>query len=111
MERGNLSEVAARIKDSLDIVEVIGGYISLTPKGKSHTAPCPFHQEKTPSFYVHSDRQFFHCFGCKKAGDLIHFVQEIENLTFMEALGPDVVAHACPSSQRQTHIVVGPCAE
>ena len=49
-----------------DIVDVVGSYVSLTPKGGSFWGCCPFHNEKTPSFHVLPDKQFYHCFGCKK---------------------------------------------
>lgn len=74
------------IKAKLDIVEVIGGYISLNLAGGNYKARCPFHNEKTPSFMVSKEKQIWHCFGCSKGGDLISFVQEYEGLSFPEAL-------------------------
>ena len=77
-----LDELTARN----DIVDVVGGYVSLTPKGGSYWGCCPFHNEKTPSFHVLPDRQFYHCFGCKKGGGVINFIMEMENLSYPDAV-------------------------
>lgn len=69
-----------------DIVDVVGSYVSLTPKGGSFWGCCPFHNEKTPSFHVLPDRQFYHCFGCKKGGGVINFIMDIENLSYPDAV-------------------------
>jgi DNA primase len=74
------------IKDRIDIVQLIQEYIPLKKSGVNWKGCCPFHQEKTPSFMVHPDRQFYHCFGCAKGGDIFSFVQEMEGLEFVEAL-------------------------
>lgn len=75
------------VKSKLDIVEVIGSYVpDLKRAGANYKAPCPFHQEKTPSFTVNPSLQIFKCFGCGKAGDVISFIQEVERLEFPEAL-------------------------
>ena len=76
------------LKNSVDIVRVIGDYVRLQKLGGSarYRGLCPFHNEKTPSFYVHADRQFFKCFGCAKGGDAFTFVMEIEGLGFYEAM-------------------------
>jgi DNA primase len=76
-----------KIKQRLDIVDVISKYIELKQAGSNYKALCPFHGEKTPSFSVNSQLQIYKCFGCGKTGDVINFVQEIERLTFPEALG------------------------
>lgn len=75
-----------QIRAANDIVEVIGAYLPLKRRGANFVALCPFHKEKTPSFHVHPQRQIFHCFGCHKGGDVFTFVQEIEHLTFPEAV-------------------------
>jgi len=79
-------DVKEQIKARLDIVEVIGQYVALKPQGKNMVGLCPFHQEKTPSFSVNGDSQFFHCFGCKAGGDVITFWMKYHNLGFKEAV-------------------------
>lgn len=69
-----------------DIVEVVSGYLKLERKGRSYWGLCPFHSEKTPSFSVEPNKQFFYCFGCNKGGSVIQFIMNIENLEFVEAL-------------------------
>jgi len=79
-------DVLTAVKDAADIVDVISRYLSLKKTGKSFKALCPFHAEKTPSFVVHPDRQFFRCYGCGKAGDVFAFVAEHEHVDFPEAV-------------------------
>lgn len=75
------------VKSKLDIVEVIGSYVSeLKRSGANYKANCPFHNEKTPSFMVNPSLQIFKCFGCGKAGDVIKFIEEIERVDFLDAL-------------------------
>lgn len=69
-----------------DIVEVISAYVRLEQRGNRYVGLCPFHGEKTPSFHVVPEKQFYHCFGCKASGDVIKFIQEREHLTFPEAM-------------------------
>ena len=79
--------VIEEIKERLDIVEVIGGYIPLQKAGRNFKALCPFHTEKTPSFYVFPDTGTWHCFGaCGTGGDVIRFVEKKERLDFRGAL-------------------------
>src|SRR5579859_8147565 len=82
-----LSDFKETVRQQADIVRVIGDYIQLKKAGgQNFVGLCPFHGEKTPSFSVHATRQFFHCFGCGKSGDVFKFVQEIENISFPEAI-------------------------
>ncbi|MBI3332737.1 MAG: DNA primase [Candidatus Omnitrophica bacterium] len=74
------------IQEHLDIIEVIGGYISLKKAGRNFKALCPFHPEKSPSFMVYPQKQFFICYGCHAGGDLISFVMRFEHLEFPEAV-------------------------
>ena len=74
------------IQDRLNIVDLIGGYLSLKRAGKNFKGLCPFHPEKTPSFVVYPEKQFFICYGCGAGGDLIAFVMKHERLEFPEAV-------------------------
>ena len=80
------NELIERIKDSNNIVDVISQYVTLKRKGTTYFGLCPFHREKTPSFAVSETKQVFHCFGCHKGGTVIQFVQNVENISFKEAL-------------------------
>ena len=74
------------IKEKIDIVSFIKGYMELKPAGKNFKGLCPFHSEKTPSFIVSPERQSWHCFGCNRHGDIFGFLMAYENLEFYEAL-------------------------
>lgn len=69
-----------------DVIEVIGNRIDLKKKGKDHWACCPFHHENSPSFSVNASKQFYYCFGCGASGSAIKFLQEYDNLSFVEAI-------------------------
>lgn len=79
--------IVAEVKAATDIADIVGSYIELKPGGPGRfKACCPFHSEKTPSFFVNRDRQSYHCFGCGKGGDVFNFLEELEGLRFPEAL-------------------------
>ena len=77
-----LSELYAKS----DIVDVVGGYLSLSERGGRYWGLCPFHHEKTPSFSVSRDKQLYYCFGCKAGGNVTNFLMKVEKITFPEAV-------------------------
>ncbi|WP_317854942.1 DNA primase [Chakrabartyella piscis] len=79
-------EVIEEVRMQNDIVEIISGYVPLKQKGSSYFGLCPFHNEKSPSFSVNSEKQFYYCFGCGAAGNVFGFLMEMENYDFPEAL-------------------------
>src|SRR5688500_18907554 len=81
------------VRESADIVRIISEYVALKGSGSALKALCPFHSEKTPSFTVHRDQQFFHCFGCGAGGSVFDFVMRTERVTFPESV--HIVAEKC----------------
>jgi DNA primase len=82
-----VSDFAQSVKQQVDIVKIVEGYIRLRKAGaQNYSGLCPFHKEKSPSFSVHAVRQFYHCFGCGVSGDVFSFVGKIENVSFPEAV-------------------------
>jgi DNA primase len=79
-------EVVERIRQSVDIVDVIGDYVQLRKQGRNYFGLCPFHGENTPSFSVSSDKQIFHCFGCGEGGNALSFLMKIDGISFAEAV-------------------------
>lgn len=76
----------SEVRSNVNIVDVISQYVSLEKKGKDYIGLCPFHQEKTPSFTVNADKQFFKCFGCGKGGNVFKFLMYKDDLTFPESV-------------------------
>lgn len=82
-----MENAVQEIKNKVEIASFIGSYISVKKTGRNYKALCPFHQEKSPSFVISSDRQIWHCFGaCQEGGDVIQFLMKWENISFIEAL-------------------------
>ncbi len=79
-------DIVQEVKSRVDITEVVSEYVPLRPAGRRQVGLCPFHSEKTPSFGVSPDKQSWYCFGCGEGGDVIKFIEKIENLPFREAL-------------------------
>ena len=99
-----MSDFAQTVKQQADIVRIVGEYITLKKSGaQNYPGLCPFHGEKTPSFSVHVTRQFYYCFGCGAKGDVFKFVQEIDKISFPEAV--KLVAQKCgiPLPKREFH--------
>lgn len=100
-----------------DIVEVVSQYVPLKQKGSSYFGLCPFHHEKTPSFSVNSEKQFYYCFGCGASGNVYGFLMEMENLDFPEAVQelaqrahitlpePEQSAHALAAERLKTRLL------
>lgn len=75
-----------QILDRTDIVDVIGQFVKLKKTGRTYSGCCPFHQEKSPSFHVYRDKQYFHCFGCQANGNAIRFLMDIGSRNFVEVM-------------------------
>ena len=101
--------VIAEVRERNDIVSIVSEYVELRRAGKSWKGLCPFHKEKTPSFNVNPEEQFYYCFGCGAGGNVINFVMAIENLSFREAVErlaeragiPVVSRRVSPEERRQ----------
>lgn len=81
-----MADEVEEIKSRIDIADFIGQYVPLKKAGRNFKAPCPFHQEKDPSFIVSPEKQIFKCFGCQKSGDVFGFLMEYEGIDFVDAL-------------------------
>ena len=75
-----------QILSRIDILDVIGGFVRLKRRGANYLGLCPFHNEKTPSFTVVPDKQFYHCFGCGAHGTALGFLMDHDHLSFVEAV-------------------------
>src|SRR5713226_225643 len=102
------------IKSKVDVVDEIGLVVELQKSGKSLKGLCPFHNERTPSFYVFAEAQTWHCFGCNEGGDVFTFVQKQQSLEFREALhylaekaGVSIEANGTrtPEEERETNAI------
>ena len=82
LKEGEVEELKSRT----DIYGIVSGYVKLKKAGRNYTGLCPFHKEKTPSFTVDTSKQLYHCFGCGEGGDVINFIEKIENTEFVEAV-------------------------
>ena len=81
-----LSDLANEVLSHTRLEEVIGSRIDIKKRNANYVACCPFHDEKTPSFHINTVNQFYHCFGCKKSGNAIHFLREYDKMSFIESL-------------------------
>ena len=70
----------------IDFVSIVSGYVQLKRNGSNFYGLCPFHHEKTPSFYINSSLNLYYCFGCKAGGNAVQFIMEMEHLTFQQHL-------------------------
>jgi len=75
-----------QILDRTDIVDLIGQRVKLKKTGRTYSGCCPFHQEKSPSFHVYRDKQYFHCFGCQANGNAIRFLMDIDGRNFVDVM-------------------------
>ncbi|RVU71705.1 MULTISPECIES: DNA primase [Lactobacillus] len=111
---GRISEdFINEVRSSVNIVDVISQYVSLEKKGKDYLGLCPFHQEKTPSFTVNEEKQFFKCFGCGKGGNVFKFLMYKDNLTFPESV-QEVAEFAhipMPNNYSKTAVKANPLIE
>ncbi len=97
-------EVVNDLRQSADIVRVVNGYTTLTPKGNYHFGLCPFHQEKSPSFSVTPSKQMYHCFGCGASGNVYTFIMNIERLNFKETIEflADLIGYKLPTTMENS---------
>ena len=86
-DRGGIPPTTLQqIRDTVDIVDVVSRYVTLSKAGQNFRGLCPFHNEKTPSFTVNGSRQMYYCFGCGKGGDVFSFLMSRERMNFVEAV-------------------------
>lgn len=87
MAKGQFTpQLLQRIRESVNLVEIVGEHVVLRKSGGNHSGLCPFHSERSPSFSVSESKQLYHCYGCKKGGDLFSFVMEMHGVSFPEAV-------------------------
>ena len=90
------NDTVKKLKDVWDIVGEVQKHVTLTKKGQNYVGLCPFHSEKTPSFYVSPAKKIFHCFGCGENGDVIAFMMKHENLSFKEVIVEKATEYQIP---------------
>ena len=78
--------IIEQVREANDVVDVVSDYVQLKRSGRNFFGRCPFHNEKTPSFSVSSDKQIYHCFGCGAGGNVINFIMEHERLDFLSSV-------------------------
>ncbi|OPL08251.1 MAG: hypothetical protein AVO33_01195 [delta proteobacterium ML8_F1] len=86
MAKRYVDGIGSIILERINILDVVGSYVTLKKAGRNHKALCPFHSEKTPSFVVSEDKQIYHCFGCGASGNAIGFVMAMDHLDFIDAI-------------------------
>lgn len=86
MQKRIPEDIVENVRKASDIIDVIGEYVQLKKQGRNYIGLCPFHEEKTPSFSVRPEKQMFYCFGCKKGGNVLNFLMELENYSFYESV-------------------------
>src|SRR3954466_7642310 len=79
-------DLLQKIKDAVNLIEVVGEHVVLRKSGSNYTGLCPFHSERSPSFSVSELKQVYHCYGCKAGGDVVSFVMQMHGLSFSEAV-------------------------
>jgi DNA primase len=79
-------EKIEEVRSSINIVHYISQFLNLKKEGRNFKGLCPFHHEKTPSFVVSPEKQFYHCFGCSKGGNLFSFIMDYEKMVFVDAV-------------------------
>ena len=91
-----------QILDRTDIVDLIGQRVKLKKTGRTYSGCCPFHQEKSPSFHVYRDKQYYHCFGCQANGNAIRFLMDIDNRNFVDVM-KELSSHAGVELPKDNH--------
>ena len=98
---GDFENFKEQVRNAVDMVDVISGYVPLKKRGQNYWGCCPFHGEKTPSFSVNPGKSMFYCFGCHEGGDIFKFIMKIENCGFMDALKLLAGRYGIPVPERQ----------
>lgn len=96
-----MSEFSTQLKSQADIIRIIGEFVTLKRAGSDFVGLCPFHGEKSPSFHVHPDRQFYYCFGCHAHGDVFQFLMQMQKLSFPEAVAAVAERMGVPMPKRE----------